>query len=89
MKGENKMKKILFTIAILVAMILGANAQGRDAFFSTWDEDDRDINPMVFALPNHFNEYNNDANSPLGSGLLILTALGAGYAVSTRRKKNK
>ena len=87
MKGENKMKKILFTIAILFAMVLGANAQGSDSFFKNLDNNDRTDPDIYFTLPNHYDQYNNDANAPLGSGLLILTTLGAGYAVARKRKK--
>ena len=40
MKGEFKMKKILFTIAIVLTLGLTANAQGKnDGFFKDWDSD--------------------------------------------------
>ena len=82
------MKKTLFTIAILMTMALSASAQS-DAFFK-WNNADnetyRDIdNGISFALPTaHGYEY--DSEAPLGSGLLILTALGAGYAIKRRKK---
>lgn len=82
------MKKILFTIAILMTMAFGANAQS-DTFFK-WNNADnetyRDIdNGISFALPTaHGYEY--DSEAPLGSGLLILTALGAGYAIKRRKE---
>ena len=31
-------------------------------------------------------EYGDDQDAPLGSGLLILTAIGAGYAVARKRR---
>ena len=82
------MKKTLFTIAVLMTMAFGANAQS-DAFFK-WNNADnetyRDIdNGISFALPTaHGYEY--DSEAPLGTGLLILTALGAGYAIKRRKK---
>lgn len=82
------MKKILFTIAILMTMAFGTNAQS-DAFFK-WNNADnetyRDIDKDIgFALPTaHGCEY--DSEAPVGSGLLILTALGAGYAIKRRKK---
>ena len=83
------MKKILFVIAIVLTIGFGANAQGRDGFFSSWDNDNyenRATDPS-FSLnfPNHFDSDDNGA--PLGSGLIILSALGAGYAVARKRKK--
>ena len=89
MKGEIKMKKILFAIAIVLTIGLTANAQGRDGFFSNYDNgygdratgDALDIqNPLGHGLTDN-------QETPLGSGLLVLTALGAGYAVARKRKK--
>lgn len=36
MKGDIKMKKIVFAIAIVLTFGLTANAQGRDGFFNDW-----------------------------------------------------
>ena len=87
------MKKILFAIAIVLTISLTANAQGkRDGFFSSgWDDDsynNRDINgTAAFVLPQLDLGATDNENAPLGSGLLVLTALGAGYAVARKRKK--
>ena len=93
MKGEFKMKKILFTIAIVLTLGLTANAQGKnDGFFKDWDSDwTRSSEGYTPGLPEGTigallgNQESDPA--PLGSGLLVLTALGAGYAVA--RKKSK
>ena len=78
------MKKILFAIALVVTMGFCANAQ-TDGFFSKFDNgyDDRDASAI--SLPTQHG-YDTDQNAPLGSGLVILTALGAGYAVARKRK---
>lgn len=83
------MKKILFAIAIVMTMSLAASAQGRDGFFSNWDyaTGDRTTDPTdpTFTLPSsHGVDTNTEA--PLGSGLLVLTALGAGYAVCRKKR---
>ena len=77
------MKKTLLTIAITLGLAFGASAQS-DGFFSNWNNaDDRDVNGELPSLPDHGLSGNQDA--PLGGGLLVLTALGAGYAVAKRR----
>ena len=84
------MKKILFAIAIIMTMVLSASAQ-RDGFFSSYDSNygDRMENPNgLLNLPssNDISEAGNES-APLGTGLLIMTALGAGYMVVKRRNK--
>ena len=80
------MKKLLLTIALVLTIGFGANAQ-RDAFFSWNDasnETYRTGESINFALPqSHGADY--DSEAPLGTGLLILTALGAGYIASKRK----
>ena len=82
------MKKILFAIAIIMTMGFATNAQS-DTFFK-WTDGDNEIyrvanDNYIFTLPNaHGNE--TDEQAPLGSGLLVLTALGAGYVVARRRR---
>ena len=81
------MKKILFAIAIVLTIGFTANAQGRDGFFSSFDNgyDNRGgVDDPAFAMPNHFQT--NDYDAPLGSGLIILSALGAGYAVYRKKR---
>ena len=86
------MKKILFAIAIVMMMVVSANAQGRDGFFSWNDFDnefDRDIttgSAPGFVIPG-YHGLDTNPNAPLGSGLIILSALGAGYAFARKHKK--
>ena len=69
-------------------MTLGFGAKAQigltDAFFNDWAQSDlmRDI--TLISLPNEHG-LSEDVTAPLGSGLIILSALGAGYAVSRRR----
>lgn len=83
------MKKILFAIAIVLTLGLNANAQrGTDGLFANYENNLRGtgdaFGDMNSITPGHGLQTD---NLPLGSGLLILTALGAGYAVA--RKKSK
>lgn len=83
------MKKILLATAFVIMMVFSASAQkgGTDSFFSNYDNNMRDpgdeFNAMNNTMPGH--GLTTD-NVPLGSGLLVLTALGAGYAVARKRK---
>lgn len=86
------MKKIVLTLVILLGVVITASAQGKaDGFFySNIDNNYRYIDPSsgqeLPDLPT-YGYGDQSAQAPLGSGLLVLTALGAGYAVSRRRKK--
>ena len=80
------MKKIILAIALILTMGFGASAQYTDGFFNndSYNRLDENNDP-TFSLPTTlFDDYNQ--NAPLGSGLFILTALGAGYAF---RKKSR
>ncbi|MBQ3844332.1 MAG: hypothetical protein II817_05035 [Bacteroidales bacterium] len=87
------MKKIILTFAVVIAM--GISAVAQDGFFrsdaggyvdrSGDDSGMSDVTPNLVGGP--VGGSDNDAPAPLGSGLLILTALGAGYAVTRRREK--
>lgn len=82
------MKKILFVIALVFTLSV-ANAQN-DGFFR-WngnDEDDiyRDVTTNGLVLPSTHGTGVDYNSTPLGSGLLVLTALGAGYALKRTKK---
>ena len=81
------MKRIISTLAILMTMVFCANAQS-DGFFRSYDNNDNAnrTNGNTFVLPNAHDTNSDYDSAPLGSGLLILTALGAGYALKKKRK---
>ena len=89
------MKKLALTIAIVFGLVLGLNAQ-KSGLFSrgyVFDEEyygagDRTPGAGTPFLPNHSNPDNFDADSPGGSGIVLLTALGAAYLVGKRRKED-
>lgn len=83
------MKKILLAIAFIMAMSFGANAQ-RDGFFNDWEDIGNGLDRSSIDLPTlpYQHGFDDNMSAPLGSGLLILGALGAGYAVA-RRKREK
>ena len=84
------MKKILFTIALIITLGLTASAQYSDGFFNDWDNglDRTEIgNEIGFVLPASHGNGLDTPSAPLGSGLLVLTALGAGYALKKKHEK--
>jgi len=85
------MKNIILSIAFIFTLSLGAGAQSYNDSFVDWTDSDVGRTSVDWAIvfpATHFT--NTDQNgTPLGSGLLVLTVLGAGYAVSTRRKRKK
>lgn len=84
------MKKILLVLAIVFTMCFGVKAQhgNRDAFFNNWESDNRTggENALSMSLPGDHG-LTGDAPAPLGSGLLILSALGGGYLIAKKKKK--
>lgn len=85
------MKKFFLTIAVLVLMGFCCKAQ-TDLFFD-WTDADEEMNrydpygDVNFGLP-AAHGLDHDSEAPLGSGLLVLTALGAIYAVVRYGHKN-
>ena len=85
------MKKVLMTLAIVLALGFYAQAQynssQNDNFFNTWDEVGNGLDKPGGVLPGVPGGHggSGDVPVPLGAGLLILTALGAGYAIKKKR----
>jgi LPXTG-motif cell wall-anchored protein len=88
------MKKLVLTIAIVLGlgMTTFANPDGGGLFQrgETTPESNAvfsngNANPL---LPNHGETGNQDANTPLGSGIAVLLGLGAAYMVGKRRKED-
>ena len=92
------MKKLLMATAIVLGLSLTTFAQGsmfhrensganantvyQDRGFFSKDGDNLPLTP---GLPTH--GLNENQNAPLGSGIVLLTALGAAYAVAKKRRE--
>ena len=87
MKNITTLRAIALALLILPALL--AFAQGSDSFF--FNDFDLYENRFVTTIGSLNDGIQNDdfVPTPLGSGLLILTAAGAGYAISRRRRNNK
>ena len=84
------MKKILLSIVFILLMSFGAKAQN-DAFvldYGTGFRDD-EVFPILPSVIVGTVVEDMNAAAPLGEGLAILTALGAGYAMTRRKNKNR
>lgn len=83
------MKKILFTIAIVLTMTMSANAQIDPFIESDYSSNiDRTDDILPFLPIWGVGAYDNDQSAlPLGNGLIILATLGAGYALRRAGKK--
>lgn len=90
------MKRLVLSVAIILTLGLGANAQSSDGFFTTtyseYNEIKRDqygnLDAIAPALP-RFDLVTEDADHsavPVGSGLMLLAGMGAAYAMRKRRK---
>ena len=90
------MKKQIMTIAIVLGLSMtsfaqgglfhrGANADGTPAEVSLTGDGTRGPGDHTPMLPIHQQDGTNQP-APLGSGIALLTALGAGYVVAKKRK---
>lgn len=84
------MKKILFLIAIIITLSLNAAAQSDGFFRGDFHSENRDdVSSALSDLHAPTGSLGTIPDSeavPLGSGLLILTILGAGYTLRKRGK---
>ena len=86
------MKKLLLALALVMALGLGANAQ-RDSYFNDWDDVGNGLDKIEFdyggmrdpGFPGGHG--GGDTPAPLGTGIAVLTALGAGYAMLKKREE--
>jgi hypothetical protein len=81
------MKKLLITTAIILGLSLTtfADPTGGGVFQRGAEEPDRTTSTLFPGLPAHGENTNQPA--PLGTGVMVLTALGAAYLVGKRRKE--
>jgi len=91
------MKKLTMTIAIVLGLSMmsfaqgglfhrGANADGSPAEVSITGDGTKGPDDGTPMLPIH-NQNGSDQSAPLGSGIVLLTALGAGYLMSKKRRE--
>ncbi len=84
MKYNKKLKAMVLSVIMLIWLIPLTSFAQNDAFFMTENDDFfRDASWSFTVNTQGFGE------TPLGSGLLILTAVGAGYVISKRRRNRK
>ena len=89
---QAKFKFLVLSMALATAMMLpmNANAQRSDDFFRVNDEFGGTRTVTYWTAANGIsNNGIGQSEAPVGSGLLILTAAGAGYAVMRRRRNFK
>lgn len=84
------MKKIFLTFAVLFVMVFNVSAQS-DGFFrdgaGSAGYRERGSGDMPIIPSGQPGALHGDQGAPLGSGLLVLTALGAGYAVARKNTR--
>ena len=84
------MKKIILSIIFAIMMSFCATAQ-MDNIIIDWDDSRTMLDEMPWLPAVNVGSIYNDIpayNGPLGDGLLILTALGAGYFLRKKKIKN-
>jgi hypothetical protein len=92
MEGR-EMKKLVLSIVFAIMMSFTVSAQS-DWYVAEWDGgiDRIEVNPpdnpfLYYAIGILNGDY--DPEAPLGSGLLIFTAMGAGYVLLKKKNINK
>ena len=83
------MKKLILTFAIVLAVGIGSASAQRSLLGKSDAEKagNRELTtPKVVAL--HNAPGNQDASTPLGSGVAVLLGLGAAYMVAKKRKED-
>ena len=87
MNKTTKQKALVLSLMVLLGLIpLTAFAQQlSDGFFQSWENSDF-IRESSWTFTVHTQDF---SESPVGSGLIILTAVGAGYAMVKRRRAKR
>lgn len=82
------MRKRIFLTAVIFMLASGLSFAQSDGFFSEWEnlENRGIIGDDMPNLPG-IHGVNYDQSAPLGTGILILTALGASYTVAKRKTR--
>ena len=80
-----KLKAFMLSLMLVAMMLPIVSFAQNDNIIQDWNDENgvRDFS-LTWAITN-----NSFGTSPLGSGLLVLTAVGAGYAVARRRRNRK
>ena len=84
------MKKLVMTVAIVLGLCMTsfADPNGGGLFQRGATNDEGGFRETVLpSLPNHDAEGNQDGNSPLGSGVVVLLGLGAAYLVGKKHNE--
>ena len=85
MKNIFNAKALVFSM-VLVLFALSAGAQKNDAFFNSFDDNDWTRIGTSITIGGGGITPQGIGEAPLGSGLLVLMAAGAGYAVACRKR---
>lgn len=81
------MKKLILTIAIVLGIGLCSMAQNNGGLFERGETTDSyNRGGSTPLLPASHGLENDQPATPIGSGMLVLSALGAAYLVSKKRK---
>ena len=88
MRKLSNLKALLLSFMLVVCLVLPINAQKNDDFFRAGDEFGGNRDVVNWTISNGLGGATQENPTPVGSGLLILTIAGAGYAF-VRRKSRK
>ena len=86
MKKTIKLQALLLSLMMLLGLTIPATAQRSDGFFKSYNNNYENRAEGINDNTGNGGIQNDPFGAPLGSGLLILTAVGAGYAVAKRRR---
>lgn len=86
-KFSEKAKAFVMAAAIVASLLLPVNSNGQtrmDGFFSSYDDDSSNRTGWDFNVANQ--GFGQTTETPLGSGLIIMTIAGAGYALLKKKE---